>query len=70
MAELPENAVTILKGQHAARQITDNIAAAYWLHGRDDSAASHLLNTIHADFALLAAALGYTITPNADEVAA
>lgn len=74
MAELPENAVTILKGQHAARQITDNIAAAYWMHGRDNDTALFLWNNVHTDFAQLADALGYTIArkevAQSDEVAA
>lgn len=63
MIELPKNAVDILSGKTtAAHSIVENIAAAYWMHGRDNGAALFLWNSVHTDFAQLADALGYTIT--------
>lgn len=74
MIELPKNAVDILSGKTAAYHIMENIAAAYWFHGRDNGVAQFLWNNVHTDFAQLADALGYTIArkeaAQADEVAA
>ena len=58
---LPKDAVAVLAGRHPAQQISYNIAAAYWLHGRDNDTALFLWNNVHTDFAQLADALGYTI---------
>lgn len=74
MIELPKNAVEILSGKTAAHHVTENIAAAYWMHGRDNDTALFLWNNVHTDFAQLADALGYTITrkeaAQSEEVAA
>lgn len=71
---LPKDAVTVLAGRHAAQQISDNISAAYWLHGRDSATAAFLWGHVHDEFAQLADALGYTIArkevAQAEEVAA
>lgn len=74
MIELPKNAVDILRGKATAHHIAENIAAAYWMHGRDNDVALFLWNNVHTDFARLADALGYTITrkevAQAEEVSA
>lgn len=74
MIELPKNAVDILSGKTAAHRMVENIAAAYWMHGRDNDTALFLWNIVHTDFAQLADALGYTIArkdvAQAEEVAA
>ena len=74
MTKLPKNAVDILRGKFTAHNVAENIAVAYWMHSRDNDTALFLWNIIHADFAQLADALGYTITrkevAQAEEVAA
>lgn len=74
MIELPKNAVDILSGKTSAHHMAESIAAAYWLHGRDNDTALFLWKNVHTEFAQVADALGYTIArkevANAEEVAA
>jgi hypothetical protein len=60
---LPENPVELLNGRHEADRISANLNTAFWMHGRDDDTARFLLYEAHKEFAALAEALGYAITP-------
>jgi hypothetical protein len=62
---LPETAVEVLAGRCDAEQIAQMLVSAYWLHGRDDSCSLFLLQKAHDEFAKLADALGYDVTPKA-----
>lgn len=64
---LPAVATNVLAGRHEARMIAENLYTAYWLHGRDGSTALYLLEKAHDDLAKLADAMGYTLTPKADD---
>jgi hypothetical protein len=64
---LPAESVGMLAGRHEAALIAERTAAAFWLYGRDDATALFLLHEVHAEFAKLADALGYDITPKATE---
>lgn len=58
---LPTEAVAVLAGQSKAKDISEGLFAAFWMHGRDDLTALYLLQQAHSDFADLADAMGYTI---------
>ena len=60
---LPTDAIDLLAGRSYADEINVALNVAYWLHGRDDYCALHHLNRAHDQFAELALAMGYTITP-------
>ena len=60
---LPANAIALLAGRSHAAEINVALNVAYWMHGRDDHCALHHLNWAHDQFAELALAMGYTITP-------
>lgn len=60
--DLPARAIDLLSGQNHAHSIAESMVVAYWLHGRDSHTSLYHLNAVHEDFALLAAALGYTIS--------
>ena len=60
---LPANAIALLAGRSHADAINVALNVAYWMHGRDDHCALHQLNWAHDQFAELALAMGYTITP-------
>jgi hypothetical protein len=62
---LPKNAVDLLAGIGRGGDIAKALHTAYWLHGRDDGAALYHLRMAHQQFAALAEALGYEITPKA-----
>lgn len=66
---IPAIATDCLNGRSAAAQIAESASIAYWMHGRDEGACAYHLNAMHEQFAELAAALGYTITPVAAPVA-
>lgn len=66
---LPAEAVDVLRGSYGAGRMFQDMNAAFWLHGRDDSAALHLLREVHENFARIADALGYTIAPKEAPVA-
>ena len=60
---LPADAATILDGRGNAVTLAQTLHTAFWMHSRDDGTALFLLNEAHREFAVLAAAMGYTITP-------
>ena len=64
---LPKIAIDILAGQHRAGDIFQDLNAAYWLYRHSPDTALYLLRKAHADLAGLAKAMGYTITPIADD---
>ena len=63
MLTLPENNVDCLNGRGYAQTLAERAACAFWLHGKDDDTALFLLNSVHEEFAKLADALGYDVTP-------
>ena len=65
--DLPENPVELLNGRHEADRISENLHAAFWMHGDNGDTALFLLNAAHREFAALAAKMGYTLTPIAQE---
>jgi len=67
--QLPESAVDILNGKYEATRVAENLQSAYWLHGRDNSAALLLVNLAHDGLAEMADAMGYTIAPKIKEAA-
>lgn len=60
---LPAEAKDMLAGGYEIGRMFQDIQAAYWLHGRDNSSALYLLRHVHETFEAVADALGYTITP-------
>lgn len=60
---IPATATDCLNGLHHARQIAEAASIAFWMHGRDEGTCAYQLGVVHQQFAELAAALGYTITP-------
>ena len=69
--ELPANSVELLTGNNFAAAIVEGCSLAFWMVGRCDATALYHMNAIHENFANLADALGYDITPKpvADEPA-
>jgi hypothetical protein len=65
--ELPETAVEILAGQHEAHNMSENLFAAYWLHGKYPGTALFHLHAAHDDLHKTADAMGYTLTPKVAE---
>lgn len=64
---LPTVDTDVLAGRHEANNIAENLTAAYWLHSHDASTALYLLRGAHRDLAAMADAMGYTLTPKADD---
>lgn len=60
--KLPAKAIDLLNGRHEAAQIAEKCSLAYWLHQRCNDTALMMVEQIHAEFAVLADALGYDIT--------
>ena len=60
---LPAVAIAVLDGHSKARDVSENLFAAYWMHSRDNFTALYLLQQAHSDLHELATAMGYTITP-------
>lgn len=61
--ELPQQRVDLLTGNNFAAAIVESCSVAYWLADRDNFTALYHLQKIHENFAELADALGYDITP-------
>ncbi len=64
--KLPEIATDVLAGRTKARDISEALHTAYWLHGRSESTALYMLTEAHKSLHELAAEMGYRLTPLAD----
>ena len=60
---LPAVAVDVLAGHSKARDVSETLHSAYWLHGRDEGAATFLLNEAHKALHDLASEMGYRLVP-------
>jgi hypothetical protein len=61
--ELPYDKTELCAAGTYAGNVADRFNAAYWLADRDNETAKYLLRLAHDDFAKLAQAMGYAITP-------
>jgi hypothetical protein len=64
---LPAEPIDMMAGRFEAESIVKDLYAAYWLRGREDETALFLFQKAHQEFAAMADAMGYTITPKAAE---
>lgn len=60
---LPAVAVDVLAGHSKARDVSETLHSAYWLHGRDEGTATYLLNEAHKALHDLASEMGYRLVP-------
>ena len=58
---LPDAAIDIIAGRCGADLLSQNLYAAYWLHGRDNLASLMCFQSAHQELASVADAMGYTI---------
>lgn len=60
---LPATQIELLDGRCPARDISEALTIAYWMHSKGTTDTQYHWNAAHTKFAQLADALGYTIAP-------
>lgn len=59
--QLPATQIELLDGRYPARDISEALTLAYWMHSKGKADAEYHWDVAHTKFAELADALGYTI---------